>query len=55
MFSGGPGKVKMSDFQHALVGGVIFMIIWMTIGRKLFKSDKDKQSWEEWKDLFRKY
>jgi predicted membrane protein len=45
----------MTDFQHALVGSVILMIIWHGFAKKYFRSDKDVESWKAWKDLFNQY
>jgi len=45
----------MSDFQHAVIGGTILMIIWFGFVKDFFKSEKDEQSWEEWKDLLRRF
>lgn len=43
----------MTEFEHALVGGTIIMILWLFIGKKHFESDKDVKSWEEWKDILK--
>lgn len=45
----------MTEFQHAIVGMTILMVIWFGFASEFFKSPKDKKSWEEWKEMFRKY
>lgn len=43
----------MTEFQHALVGGIINMILWIFIGKKYLKSDKDVKSWKELKKILK--
>lgn len=44
----------MTELQHAVVGISILMVIWLGFAKQYFKSPKDEQSWEKWKDMFRK-
>jgi hypothetical protein len=42
----------MTDFQHAMVGGIILMLLWHLFIKRHFITEKDVKTWE---DFFKQY
>ena len=37
----------MTDLQHALVGGLVFMVLWNLFIKRHFKTEKAEMEWDE--------